>query len=342
MRKIQLGTTGMEVLPLGLGGIPLQRIEEKQAIDLIGDCLEMGINFIDTARGYTVSEGFIGNALKELGNPDIYLATKSMQRSEVGIKEEMEMSFSLLKRDKIDLYQFHNVRSFEEFDILTGPGGGYDYCKKVQNEGRIAHLGLSTHRVDILERAIESGLFATVQFPMNYMESQGEALLRRAKEKGIGTIIMKPFAGGALRHKDLALRYLLHGGVGDVIIPGIDGPQQLRMNLEQMQLGPLSTQERQLIKEEADELGEHFCRRCGYCMPCSLGIDIPTVFLMEGYYSRYHLEEWALERYGAFDKKAADCIACGLCESRCPYDLPIISMMENTKKVLDEKLPLKF
>lgn len=341
MKKIELGRTGMEVLPLGLGGIPLQRMEEIEALALIETCLEMGVNFIDTARGYTVSEAYIGNALRELGNPDLYLATKSMKRDEAGVKEEMEMSFSLLKRDRIDLYQFHNVRSFEEFDLLIGPGGAYDYSKEIQKQGRIGHLGISTHRVDVLERAIDSGLFATVQFPMNYMESQGAALLKIAQKKGIGTIIMKPFAGGALRYKDLALRFLLQGGVGDVIIPGIDGPEQLKMNFEQMQLGPLTAEELQLIKEEAQELGEHFCRRCGYCMPCSVGIDIPTVFLMEGYYSRYHLEEWALERYASFEKKASDCIECALCQGRCPYDLPIISMMKNTRKVLDERLALK-
>lgn len=333
MEKLRLGSTDMEVVPLGLGGIPLQRIEQDEATELIRACLERGINFIDTARGYTVSEGYIGRALKELNYPEVYIASKNMARTAEAFEKEMEESFRQLGLEVIDLYQFHNLRSLDEFEELIGPGGAYDFAKKVQDQGRIRYLGLTTHRVDVLERAIDSGLFATVQFPLNYMERQGEELLKRAKEKGIGVIIMKPFAGGALKYKDLALTYLFHSGASHVIIPGIDSLDQLDMNFKQLSRGPLLEEELQLIQEEADELGEHFCRRCGYCLPCTVGIDIPTVFLMEGYYSRYNLQDWAVERYSSFDKKASDCIACGVCESRCPYELPIISMLDKVKGV---------
>lgn len=336
-KTIRLGETSMEVFPLGLGGIPLQRIQQEEATALIKACLDAGINFIDTARGYTVSEEYIGEALKELGNPEVILATKSMKRDREGIKEEMETSFSLLQTDFIDLYQFHNLRSLEEYEMLIGEGGGYDYAKEVMEQGKIGALGLTTHRLDVLERALESDLFATLQFPFNYMERHGEELLKRAREKGIGVIIMKPFAGGALKHKDLALRFLLHSGACDVIIPGMDSISQLHMNLEEAKKGPLSAEEFKLLEEEAEELGEHFCRRCGYCLPCAVGIDIPSVFLMEGYYSRYNLQEWAKERYDAFSKKASDCIQCGLCESRCPYELPIINMLQHVTSVLEEE-----
>ena len=335
-RLIRLGQTSMEIFPLGLGGIPLQRMSQEEATELIGACLDAGMNFIDTARGYTISEEYIGNALKELGDPEVILATKSMKRDPEGFKEEMELSFKLLQRDFIDLYQFHNLRSLEEFETLLSDGGAYSYAKEMLEKGRIGAIGLTTHRVDVLEKALESGLFATLQFPMNYMERHGEKLLKEAKEKGIGIIIMKPFAGGALKHKGLALRFLLHSGACDVVIPGMDSVEQLFMNLEEAKKGPLTGREYALLKEEAEELGEHFCRRCGYCLPCAVGIDIPSVFLMEGYYSRYNLQEWAKERYDAFSKKASDCIQCGLCESRCPYELPIIGMLENVRAVLEK------
>lgn len=336
LKNITLGRTSMEIFPLGLGGIPLQRISQEEATLLIKACLEAGINFIDTARGYTVSEEYIGNALKALGDPPVILATKSMKRDREGFQEEMELSFSLLQREYLDLYQFHNLRSLEEYETLIGEGGAYAYAKEMLEQGRIGALGLTTHRVDVLERALESDLFSTLQFPMNYMERHGEKLLKRAREKGIGVIIMKPFAGGALKHKDLALRYLFASGACDVVIPGMDSVEQLLMNLEEAKKGPLNQEEYGLLEEEAKELGEHFCRRCGYCLPCAVGIDIPTVFLMEGYYSRYNLQEWAQQRYDSFPKKASDCIRCGLCESRCPYDLPIIKMMEHVTQVLGE------
>lgn len=335
MIKNFLGKTEMELIPLGLGGIPLQRISKEAAIDLIEESLARGINFIDTARGYTVSEEYIGAALKKLGYPRVYIASKNMARDKEGFSLQLEESFKNLGLDYIDLYQFHNIRSDEEFDELTGPGGAYDYARLQQERGRIGYLGISTHRADILERAIDSGLFATVQFPLNYMESQGLELLKKARERGIGTIIMKPFAGGALKYKDLALRYLMASGACDVIIPGIDSLDQLDMNFRELEKGPLKEEELALIEEEARELGEHFCRRCGYCLPCQVGIDIPTVFLMEGYYTRYGLKDWAKERYASFSKKASDCIACGICESRCPYDLPIIEMMAKTRDVME-------
>ncbi len=333
--KTFLGKTDMELIPLGLGGIPLQRIDEIEAIKLIESSLKKGINFIDTARGYTVSEGYIGAALRELGYPKVFIATKNMARDEENFRAEMEESFRELGLKVIDLYQFHNLRSDEEFDLLIGEGGAYNYARRMQEEGRIRYLGISTHRVDILERAIESELFDTVQFPLNYMESQGLELLKRARKKGIGTIIMKPFAGGALRYKDLALRYLLASGACDVVIPGMDSLAQLEENLAQLEKGPLSQEEKSLIEEEARELGEHFCRRCGYCLPCSVDIDIPTVFLMEGYYSRYDLKDWAKKRYASFSKKASDCIACGICQERCPYELPIIKMMERVESIME-------
>lgn len=336
MIKRPLGKTGLMVPPVGLGGIPFQRIDAQATTDIMARALELGTNFIDTARGYTVSERYIGQGLKSLGRDNFILATKSMQRTRDGILKELAISLKELDTDHIDLYQFHNVANFSDYETLMSQDGAYRAIREKQAEGVIGHIGISTHSVDLLKRFVEDDQFETIQFPYNPMERQGEDWFQKAHAKGIGFIVMKPFAGGAIDHKELALRAILQNEAVSVVIPGVDRPEQLEQNVRAASpLRPLSAEEQATMQAEADSLGSHFCRRCRYCLPCAVGIDIPMVFLMEGYYTRYHLTDWVKDRYGGFEKKAEDCIECGLCESRCPYHLPIRDMLKQASAVLD-------
>ena len=336
MIKRSLGNTGLMVPSVGLGGIPFQRIDAAGTSDILGRALELGANFIDTARGYTVSESYIGQGLKQHGRDNFILATKSMKRDEAGILAELHTSLSELGTDYIDLYQFHNVASFAEYDSLMAPGGAYQAIARQVEKGVIGHIGISTHSLDLLSRFISDGYFETVQFPYNPVERQAEDLFRQAHDSGLGILVMKPFAGGAIMNKPLALRSILENPAVSVVIPGVDSIEQLEENVALASpWQALNDDERAVLQAEAEELGSHFCRRCRYCLPCAVGIDIPMVFLMEGYYSRYHLTDWVQERYAGFDKKAKDCIECGLCESRCPYHLPIRDMLKHASAVLD-------
>lgn len=338
MEYRRLGTTELELSVVGFGGIPIQRVDEQTVRDILTECKAQGINFIDTARGYTVSEELIGKALKDHKREDFYLATKSMQRSRDGILREIETSLKNLDVDAIDLFQFHNIKSEEEYEKLLKRDGGYGAILELKDQGVIKHIGMSTHSSDFLAFAIETDRFESVQFPFNPVEQQGYESLKKAKEKGLGVIIMKPVAGGAIHHKDLAIRDILSNEFVTCVIPGMDSVQQVKMNvLSANNKSKLSLQERQQLDDEIRELGSCFCRRCGYCSPCSVGIDIPFNFLLEGYYTRYHLEDWAKERYDALETKAGDCIECGDCMDRCPYDLEIISMLKNTDKILSKR-----
>lgn len=336
MEKRPLGKTGLVVSAVGLGGIPFQRIDAEQTTAIMRRALELGVNFIDTARGYTVSEQYIGHGLKELGRDKFILATKSMKRDRLGVLAELSISLKDLQTDYIDLYQFHNVATFADYETLMGPDGAYQAIMEKKAAGVIKHVGITSHSVDLLTRFVEDGHFETIQFPYNPMERQGEAVFKEAMKKGMGLLVMKPYAGGAIMNKELALRTELENPAVSVIIPGVDSIEQLEMNAGLASpFVPLNDEERAIMKAEADELGQHFCRRCGYCKPCAVGIDIPMVFMMEGYHTRYGLTEWVAERYDGFAMKAKDCIECGLCESRCPYHLPIREMMSQASIVLD-------
>jgi predicted aldo/keto reductase-like oxidoreductase len=166
-------------------------------------------------------------------------------------------------------------------------------------------------------------------FPYNIVETQGEELIRRCAEKNVGFIVMKPLAGGAIEDATLALRYIMQNPNVSVVIPGMADSEEVAQNLAAVNdLSPLTDAEIERIQAIRDALGTQFCRRCNYCAPCSAGISIPAVFLMDGYYSRYDLQEWAVGRYNAMEKHASDCIECGLCEPRCPYHLPIRQMLK--------------
>ena len=163
----------------------------------------------------------------------------------------------------------------------------------------------------------------------NAIETQGETIFKKAKEKNIGVIIMKPLAGGAISSGEAALRFVLENPNVSVVIPGMDSIEQVRENSKAgKDRRPLNIDERKLLMEEARALGNEFCRRCRYCAPCSVGIDIPGNFIVDSYFTRYNLEDWASSRYHAMDVSAKDCIECGDCEPRCPYDLPIIDMLK--------------
>ena len=329
MERRVLGKTNFKVSVIGFGGIPIQKLDRENSLALITEAYNNGINFIDTSRGYKESEELIGYALEKLGRENFVLATKSMKRDYDGIIEELNTSLKNLKTDYIDLYQFHNVKSEKELDILMGENGGLKAIKEAKEKGIVKEIGITSHNPDLLYNAIDTGEFATIQCPYNPIERQAEDLFKKAKENNIGVIVMKPLAGGAITNANLSLRFIVNNPNISSAIPGMESVSQLVDNVSVgTNVRELTKEEENILFEESRSLGTEFCRRCGYCAPCPQGIDIPTQFLMEGYYTRYNLKSWAVERYNAMEKRAVHCIECGKCEPKCPYDLPIRKMLK--------------
>lgn len=327
-----LGRTGLQVSAIGMGGIPIQRIDYNEAAEVVKFAVSRGVNFIDTARGYTDSEAKLGQVLGET-RERAFVATKSMARLGTEMTVDIDESLRNLKTDYIDLYQMHNVKDKAALELVLGEDGALEALKKAQAHGKIKFIGITGHIPSILVEAIKTGEFDTVQFPFNPIETGGaDELLPLAKKMNLGTIIMKPFAGGAIKSKISALRFILEHGVSTVI-PGMDEISQVNENINSgNDLRPLTEAERFELSEEVAALGDTFCRRCEYCHPCPEGIDIPTVFLLDGYWTRYGLKQWAVERYNALKVKASCCQTCGICEERCPYHLPIRQKLKDAAK----------
>ena len=327
MEYRELGRTGLKISRLGFGGIPIQRIDEEGTKALMRDMMAAGVNYIDTARGYTVSESYLGYALEGI-REHFVLATKSMARTKEAMAADIDISLKNLRTDHIDLYQVHNPTP-EQLEQVCAPGGALEALLEAKAAGKIGHIGITAHSLVTFEKALELPWVETVMFPYNIVESQGEKLMAECTRKGVGFIVMKPLAGGAIEDAAVALRYILTNPDVTVVIPGMAEKEELARNIAACSdTSPLTYEERAKILEIRNQLDTNFCRRCNYCAPCAVGINIPGIFIADGYLNRYGLKEYGWLRYNSFSVKASACIGCGACESRCPYNLPIRKMLK--------------
>ena len=328
-----LGKTGLKVSRMGFGGIPIQKTDEENAKRLIAKLIEKGVNFIDTARGYTVSEEYLGFALEGVRDRFV-LAAKSMARTSDAMAKDIETSLENLRTDYIDLYQIHNP-SEKDLEQVMAEGGALEALFEAKESGKIGHIGVTLHSVDLFKKLLELPWVETIMFPYNIVETQAEELIAECAKKDIGFICMKPLAGGAIEDATTAMRFIANNPNVTVIIPGMADIAEVEQNVSAVEdTTPLTVEEEQKIADIKASLGTNFCRRCNYCAPCTAGINISAVFLFEGYYSRYDLKEWAIDRYNNLPKTASDCVECGTCETRCPYNLPIREMLKKASKTM--------
>ena len=327
-----LGKTGLKISEVGVGGIPIQRADPETAKVLMAAAADRGVNFLDSARAYSVSESYLGDAL--VGMRDRFvIATKSGAKTKEEMERDVQISLQNFHTDYIDLYQLHNPKP-SDVESIIGPGGALDALLEAKAAGKIGHIGVTLHSKELFAQFLHYDWVETIMFPYNIVETQAEELIAACKEKNIGFICMKPMAGGALDDGRIAMRFLAQNEKISIIIPGMASVSELEQNVAcYANKEPLTQEEQEKIAAIRQELGNDFCRRCNYCSPCTAGINIYSVLLFEGYYTRYNLREWASDRYNALGKYASDCIGCGVCEPRCPYGLPIREKMKKAAQI---------
>lgn len=335
MKYVTLGKTGLEISRVGLGGIPIQKSNAEEVKTLVRALADRGVNYIDTARGYTVSEQLLGEALEGIRDKFV-LATKSMARTREAMEKDIQISLDNLRTDHIELYQIHNP-GVADLEKVISEGGALEALMEAKAAGKIGHIGLTAHSLEVFEKALEMDWVETIMFPYNIVESQGTELMAKCREKNIGFIDMKPLAGGAIEDAELAIRYICANPDVTVVIPGMYSVKEAEQNLAAAEdESPLTEEELKKIEKVREDLGTNFCRRCNYCQPCTAGINISGAFLFAGYLQRYDLGEWAYSRYQTLTAKADDCVECGVCEERCPYHLPIREMLKQCAKDFKE------
>jgi predicted aldo/keto reductase-like oxidoreductase len=317
----RLGKTDLEVTVVGFGGIPIQIVAEDVAVAAVRKAYDLGINFFDTARGYTNSEERIGKALE---GRKYFVATKSGNREAEGVYRDVERSLANLRRSQVDLYQLHGVNNDDELDGVLAPGGALEGLRRARDEGKIAHIGITGHRRETLVNAVERcDDFASVQVPFNLVEDEIlDNLVPLCAERDVGIIAMKPIGGGNFTNAPLAVKWCIAQPI-TVAIPGMATPQEVEEDLAVVKQPTLTAEEQVAIDRMRSELNQRTCRRCRYCEPCPQGVQIGMLLHGRSIVHRMGAARW--KEWGAIEIIAsADlCTECGECVEKCPYELPI-------------------
>jgi len=333
VEKVRLGRTNLTVKKLGWGGIPIQRVSEELAVSVIREAVELGVDLLDTARAYTSSERKIGLALQKTSRP-VILSSKSNNRTEK-IYDDVQVSLGLLRVKKIHIYHLHNVSKAEDYEKVMGPGGAYQGLQKAKSEGFIDHIGITSHSLDIMERALRDDHFGVIMVCYSFLEPDAaRRIFPTAKAKDVGVLAMKPFSGGVIEDSGLALRYVL--STPDVVsIPGSETVEKARENWRIYAAGqPLTEADQARIQQMRQQFDRQFCRRCDYCQPCSQGINIQLMMGIKSVIKRFgNPDEIAWVKGMA--EKARDCTECGDCLPRCPYQLPIPELIKKNLEWYD-------
>ena len=338
MKTTTLGKTGLEVSRVGFGGIPIQRLTESEAIRVVQHCLNLGVTFLDTATGYTTSEERIGKAIAGRRGR-LVLATKTPARDRAAALDHLHLSLKRLQVDVIDLWQLHNVSTFEALDQVLGPGGALEATNEAVAEGKVRHVGITSHSPDVALKAVSLDVFETIQFPFNFVTSEpADGLLPLTRQHGMGFIAMKPLAGGMLSDARLCIKYLLQFD-GVVPDPGIQRVEEID-EIAEIVAGSwdLTSEDWLAIERIKARVGTRFCRRCGYCEPCPQGVRIATMMNLESFWRRMPVESMASGWPAEAAATARDCIECGECETKCPYHLPIRDMIAENYAFYDKTL----
>ncbi|MBR4657512.1 MAG: aldo/keto reductase [Oscillospiraceae bacterium] len=323
MKQITLGRTGITVPQNAFGALPIQRVSQEEAVGLLRMAYEGGMRFFDTARAYSDSETKVGAAFDGM-REKVFIASKTQAKTPEDFWKDLETSLRELRTDYLDLYQFHCVKQ------CWRPGDGtgmYECMLEAKAQGKIRHIGVTAHLVGVAEELIASGLYETLQFPLSYLSSErDQALVRACEEADMGFIAMKGLAGGLLNNAEACMAFMLQRKA--LPIWGVQRESELRQWLSFFEREPELTPELEaVIEADRKSLAGEFCRGCGYCMPCTVGITINQCARMSQMVRRAPSAAWLNEHWQAEMAKIDDCVECGLCMSRCPYGLEIPTLL---------------
>lgn len=328
MERVRLGKTSLMVSRVGLGGIPITRLNKEEGIKVVQKALDLGINFIDTARGYEDSEEKIGQAINGRKREEIIISSKSSALDKATFLEHLDLSLEKLGTDYIDIYHLHIVNSREKMRRVMSEGGAYEGMVEAIRKGKIKHSGFSSHSLSVGKELMLTKKFEVVQVALNFVDNESEKkIVPLARKLDMGFIAMKPLGGGLLEDAEIAIRYLLQFE-GVVPIPGVEKFEEIKQIVQiAKNPRPLTSGERVKMERTRRELGKEFCHRCDYCQPCPQEIPISTVLTLKSMVKRFSLEN-ILRNHEANVVKARECTECEECVERCPYNLSIPQLLK--------------
>jgi hypothetical protein len=348
-----LGRTNLKVSVIGFGGLPLFFQPAEVAIEAINVGLDKGINYFDLDEGgnqflqekvYLDGGSKIGQVLKQRRN-DCYLGVKSMRQTYEEIKEDIDLALERIvkgtSREVIDIFQLAFLDSPQKMEIILSEQGGVRALEEAKQEGKIDFILGAAHNPKTLIQAVKTDRFDLVEFPFNIIEDEyGEELIPLAKQKNIGTVVMKPLGGGQLASLyDLSLRWIL-GHEVNCVIPGMKSVEEVKENLEIVhQQEKLTEEELGKLRKLGNDVGKEYCHRCGYCLPCPQGIMILGVIdILKGPFLSMEVKKKAYHEVlkGRLNSDPSNCVQCGQCVEKCPFTLSIPDLMRKAVEVFEQ------
>ena len=318
MTTVTLGKTGIVSPKNAFGALPIQRVTDEEAVAILHRAYEGGMTFFDTARAYSDSEHKLGLAFAGM-REKITIATKTGAQNAKDFWRDLETSLATLGTDYIDIYQFHNPA------FCPKPGGEdglYDAMLEAKAQGKVRHIGITNHRLHVAREAVESGLYETLQFPLCYLAAEPDLeLVALCRARGVGFIAMKALSGGLITDSAAAYAYLAQF---DNVLPiwGIQRMSELEEFLSYFDNPPSMTEEiTATIARDRAEMAGDFCRGCGYCMPCPVGIEINNCARMAQLIRRSPSAGWLTPAAQEKMMRIEQCLECGACAAKCPYGL---------------------
>lgn len=338
MKNLTLGKTGITTPQNAFGALPIQRVSTDYAVMLLRKAYDNGMTYFDTARAYTDSEEKVGIAFEGMRDK-VFIATKTQAKTGEALRKDLETSLKLLKTDYIDVYQLHCAPQC----FAPGDGTGlYEELLKAKEEGKILHIGITAHKIGVAEDIVKSGLYETLQFPFSYLASDRDiALVKACEEANMGFIAMKGLSGGLLTNSKACMAFMSQYPA--LPIWGVQREYELDEFLAFFNEMPEMTEELQaVIDSDRKELLGEFCRGCGYCAPCTVGITINACARMSQMVRRAPSASWLNEHWQQEMAKIDDCVDCGVCKTRCPYELDIPNLLrknlEDYRKILSGEI----
>ncbi|MBE6915123.1 MAG: aldo/keto reductase [Ruminococcaceae bacterium] len=329
MRKVRLGRTDLWVTKTSFGALPIQRIPESESTKILRRAYEAGINFFDTAQFYTDSEAKIGAALSDVRDK-IVIATKSATDSAEFVQKNLENSLRMMKTDYIDIYQLHNPATLPNDDV-------WEVLIRAKEQGKIRYIGMTNHRIKIAWEAIESGLFDTLQFPFCLLSGEPEReIVSECEKRDIGFIAMKAMSGGLINNASAAVAFL---NQYPTVVPiyGIQKMEELEEFLLLEEHPPvLDDTMKAEIERQKEGLSGDFCRGCGYCMPCPVGIEINQAARMSLMLGRAPYQGFVTKEWREKMDLIQNCIECGQCKAKCPYGLDTPNLLKRELERYDK------
>jgi predicted aldo/keto reductase-like oxidoreductase len=360
LQKRRFGRTDLQVSIIGFGGTWISQLSMDDAVKVVRRAFELGINYFDTAKLDGDSEEKIGAALKDVWDECI-LATKTASRTKRESLADFKSSLHRLKTDRLDLIQLHGIDDEKTLGKAMGLNGSLEMCRKARSEGLVDYIGITSHKPNVLIKAIETNEFDTVLVPLNVVTRQAlEELIPLAKDLDIGVAIMKPLSAKtsklitclytpslSLLSDEPELKTLLgqdktsmvRSALGFVLAQDVSVVVTGLKSIEEVETAAkvgesysrLTSDEEECFRVQFDR---KYCRDCGLCLPCPQNLDIAAILRFHTLSVTYGLKKWAKKLYEGLEVGVENCTKCGECEPKCPYEIPIMSILQKAQKDL--------